>query len=70
VDFHAAIVIDEAHFRNLFMKKLTRKRVVPIISASVAWLMFAITGSGLLSLPKFANAGAPRARRFSLELSS
>src|SRR4249919_682648 len=34
-------------FRNLFMKKLTRARVVPIISASVSWLILAITGSGL-----------------------
>jgi hypothetical protein len=28
--------------------------VVPIISASVSWLIFAMTGSGLPSLPKFA----------------
>ena len=41
--------------RNLFMKWLTRDRVVPIISASVSWLTFAITGSGLPSLPKLAN---------------
>jgi hypothetical protein len=34
--------------RNLFMKELTRERVVPIISASVSWLMLAITGSGWL----------------------
>jgi len=26
--------------RSLFMKKLTRERVVPIISASVSWLIF------------------------------
>jgi hypothetical protein len=32
------------------MKKLTRDRVVPIISASVSWLIFAITGSGVPSL--------------------
>ena len=37
-------------FLNLFMKKLTRDRVVPIISASVSWLIFAITGSGVPSL--------------------
>jgi len=36
------------------MKKLTRERVVPIISARVVWLIFAKTGSGLPSLPKFA----------------
>jgi hypothetical protein len=57
-------------FLNLFMKKLTRDRVVPIISASVSWLIFAITGSGVPSLPKFANSSSRRARRFSLELNS
>ena len=50
------------------MKKLTRDRVVPIISASVSWLILAIIGSGLPSLPKFANSRSSRARRFSLEL--
>jgi hypothetical protein len=29
------------------MKKLTRERVVPIISASVSWLIFAMSGIGL-----------------------
>ena len=57
-------------FLNLFMKKLTRDRVVPIISASVSWLIFAMTGSGVPSLPKFANSRSRRARRFSLELNS
>jgi hypothetical protein len=33
------------------MKKLTRDRAVPIISASVSWLIFAIIGSGLSSVP-------------------
>ena len=33
------------NLRNLFMKPLTRDLVVPIISASVSWLIFA-TGSG------------------------
>ena len=33
------------------MKKLTRERVVPTISASVSWLIFASTGSGLLPVP-------------------
>jgi hypothetical protein len=32
------------------MKKLTRDRVVPIISASVSWLIFAMIGSGRPSL--------------------
>ena len=31
---------------NLFIKKLTRERVVPIISASVSWLILGITCSG------------------------
>src|SRR6202035_4695691 len=45
-------------------------RVVPIISASVSWLIFAISGSGLDSLPKFAISRSSRASRFSLELNS
>ena len=56
--------------RNLFIKWLTRDRVVPIISASVSWLTFATTGSGLPSLPKLANKRRARAKRFSLELNS
>src|SRR5258706_7374627 len=39
------------------MKKLTRDRVVPIISASVSWLIFAMIGSGRPSLPKFGSRG-------------
>jgi hypothetical protein len=38
------------------MKKLTRDRVVPIISASISWLIVASIGSGFPSLPKFANS--------------
>ena len=41
--------------RKRFRKKLTRERVVPIISASVSWLIFAMTGSGLDSRPKLAS---------------
>jgi hypothetical protein len=52
------------------MKKLTRDRVVPIISASVSWLNFPTIGSGLPSLPKFARRRSSRARRFSLELNN
>jgi hypothetical protein len=40
------------------MKKLTRDRVVPIISASVSWLIFAISGSGALVLEVLPNAAA------------
>lgn len=38
-------------FLNLFMKKLTRERVVPIISASVSCDILGITRWGLSSLP-------------------
>ena len=31
-----AVIVDETSFLNLFMKKLTRDRVVPIISARVS----------------------------------
>jgi hypothetical protein len=47
---------------ELFMNVLTRDLVVPIISASVSWLIFGIIGSGLPSLPKFHvvwNVGQP-----------
>src|ERR1700676_2929274 len=54
--------------RNLFMKRLTRDLVVPTISASVSWLIFAMIGSGFASLPKFAIRRSSLARRFSLEL--
>jgi hypothetical protein len=47
------------------MKKLTRDRVVPIISASVSWLTFAMIGSGRPSLPKFARSRSVRARQMS-----
>jgi hypothetical protein len=47
--------------------KLTRDRVVPFISASVSWLIFAMIGSGLPYLPKFANSRSIRASHFSLE---
>jgi hypothetical protein len=69
VERNTAIVVNEAQFSNLFMKKRTRERVVPI-SASVSWLIFAITGSGFAYLPKLANSRSIRARRFSLELNS
>ena len=40
------------NFLNLFMKKLTRERVVPIIAASVSWLILGTTVSGVPALPK------------------
>ena len=38
-------------FLNLFRKKFTRERVVPIISASVSWDMFGTTRAGLSCFP-------------------
>jgi hypothetical protein len=35
------------NFLNLFIKKLTRERVVPTISANVSWLNLGIATSGL-----------------------
>jgi hypothetical protein len=49
------------------MKKLTRDRVVPIISARTSWLIFGTTVSGLLSLPNCASSNRILASRFSLE---
>ena len=43
VDVETAIVLNEAIFLNLFMKKLTRERVVPIISARVSCDILATT---------------------------
>ncbi len=57
-------------FLKRFMKKLTRDRVVPIISASVSWLTFGTTVSGLLSFPNCASKSRILASRFSLELKS
>jgi hypothetical protein len=36
VDFQSAVVVDETQILNRFMKKLTRERVVPTISARVS----------------------------------
>src|SRR5690348_1383926 len=51
--------------RNLFMKKLTRDRVAPIISASVSWLILTPMGCELASLPKFRCSFLNRRRRLS-----
>jgi len=70
MNLQMAIVGDEANFLNLFMKWLTRGRVVPTISASVSWLIGVVIGWGPPSLPKFARISSVRANRFSLELKS
>ena len=53
-------------FLNLFMKKVTRGRVVPTISDNVSCMIFVAMGSGLPSLPKFASSKSVRAKRFRL----
>jgi hypothetical protein len=58
------------NFLNRFIKKLTRERVVPTISARVSWLILGITFSGFPFLPNRANSRSIRANRFSLELKS
>src|SRR5688500_11475362 len=57
-------------FLNLFMKKFTRDRVVPIISDSVSCEMVATTWRGLICLPYRASNRSALASRFSLELKS
>ena len=70
MDLQVSVVIDETQLAEFVLKKLTRERVVPIISARVVWLIFAKTGSGLPSFPKFAINSSSLAKRFSLELNS
>jgi hypothetical protein len=48
VGFNVAVVINKTQFSKFVHENLTRDRVVPIISASVSWLIFAITGSDRL----------------------
>jgi hypothetical protein len=56
-------LVNETEFAELVQEKLTRDLVVPIISARVCWLTFALTGSSLASLPKLAMSRSSRARR-------
>jgi hypothetical protein len=58
------------NLRNLFMKKLTRLRVVPTISANVPCEIWGTIFCGLSSLPYLATSNKARANRFSLELKS
>jgi len=70
IDLKTAIVLMKPSFLNLFMKKLTRERVVPIISASVSCETLGSKPWGLSSLPYRASNKRVRASRFSLELNS
>src|SRR5678815_1149472 len=53
-------------FRNLFMKKFTRERVVPTISASVSCDSFGNTRGGAAFSPYRASNRRVRASRFSV----
>jgi hypothetical protein len=56
--------------RKRFIKKLTRERVVPIISAKVSCEILGMYCSGSPGLPNSAINRSIRASRFSLELKS
>ena len=68
VDFQVTVVINQAQLSKFVHEEATRPRVVPIISASVSWLIFAAMGSGRPSLPKNYSKRS-RAKR-SVELNS
>ena len=57
-------------FLNLFRKKFTRERVVPIISASVSCEIFGTAREGASCFTYLASSYRVRANRFSLELKS
>jgi hypothetical protein len=56
VDVKSAVVPDEAELLEFVQKRLTRRRVVPIISASTSCDTFGTTFSGWFSLPYRAAA--------------
>jgi hypothetical protein len=66
----AAVVVDEPQPPKFVHEKADAGPCRVDHLASVSWLIFAIIGSGLASLPKFAKSSSSRARRFSLELKS
>ena len=66
----ATVVLNKPSLRKRFMKKLTRERVVPIISARVSCVISGINDSGSPGLPNSANNKRILANRFSLELKS
>jgi len=70
VDLDATVVIDKSSLRKRFMKKLTRERVVPIISARVSCETGGMKVSRSPGLPNSAISRRMRASRFSLELKS
>jgi hypothetical protein len=52
----AAIIGDEPQLAEFVHEKLTRERVVPIISAGLSWLILAITAAGFPSFPRSASS--------------
>src|SRR6186713_1363538 len=70
MDFQGPVVFDEAELAKLVHKHAHARPRGADHLGDVSWLIFAMTGSGLLSLPKFAISRSTLARRFSLELKS
>jgi hypothetical protein len=65
VHVQPAVVVNEAKLAELIHEVTDAERVVPIISASVSRLIFAITGSGLPSSQSGpAGGSAPAASRW------
>jgi len=54
VNLQTTVVVN-AQFPDRFMKKLTRERVAPVISASISWPIFGTTASSVPSLPEWAS---------------
>jgi hypothetical protein len=70
VNPNAAVVIDVAELPEAIHEKLTRDRVVPIISARVVCVTGGIFASGAPGSPYSAINKSVRANRLSLELNS
>jgi hypothetical protein len=60
VNLDVPVLVDETQLAELVHERLTRDRVVPIISASVSWLMFGLIGCGLPAFPNFASSSSMR----------
>jgi hypothetical protein len=67
-DFKLTVVANQPRFLHLFMKKLTRERVVPTISAGAFSLIVGISTSGFSSFPKCASSNIHLRRSFTCQL--
>jgi hypothetical protein len=55
VDFKVTVVVYEAQTPKFVHEKTYAGPVVPMISASVSWLILVVIGSGAPSFPKLAK---------------